>query len=501
MAMKKNRRDTGFLTTDEMSPAARRRMQRGKRRPETFDVANISLDMEDKLISEALETYADDNWTESLRLKAEILEAEENSYHADEQVRMDRRERRNKVSRRERELYDREEQRIRENNRKIYYADNNKKIKKTEIPKDRLGYMLNNAQILTTGIFIGSLLVLNVLPYVLVAFIIMVLVLWVAVLRGSQSNRFKHRGFGKFCSSVTSILLLLGTYYCLMAFVILTSISGDSTSALNLSSETYSVYISGIDVYGDIDSSSRSDVNLITTVNPNTGQVLLTTTPRDYYVEIAGVSGDEKDKLTHAGNYGIDTSIATLEELYDIDIDFYIRINFTSFINIVDALGGVTIDSEIAFTTSENAGLVVDIVEGENHLNGEEALAFVRERYNLEGGDTQRAANQQIMLEAIFYEFLSPVTLVNLEAILECIAGEVETNMTTAQLQQLSRGILSSLLDTNIYSVAADGTADSAYCYSYSSNALSVIIPDQDSVDEIIGYMDDVAAGEDLPEE
>ena len=117
--------------------------------------------------------------------------------------------------------------------------------------------------------------------------------------------------------------------------------------------EPFNVYISGIDVYGEITKESRSDVNLIATINPKTHKILLTTTPRDYYIQIPGVSEGQSDKLTHAGIYGIDTSIATLENLYDTEIPFYVRVNFTSVEEIVDVMGGVDVESELAFTTGE----------------------------------------------------------------------------------------------------------------------------------------------------
>ena len=144
------------------------------------------------------------------------------------------------------------------------------------------------------------------------------------------------------------------------------------------------------DVYGPISSKSRSDVNIIATVNPNTKQILLTNTPRDYYVPIPGISGEGKDKLTHAGIYGVEKSMATLGQLYGIEIPFYARVNFTSLITMVDLMGGIDVDSEVAFTTDGAGGAIISVQKGMNHFNGEQALAFARERYSLEGGDNQR---------------------------------------------------------------------------------------------------------------
>lgn len=160
----------------------------------------------------------------------------------------------------------------------------------------------------------------------------------------------------------------------------------DTSSDVEVKNDTFSVYISGIDVYGAIETNSRSDVNIIAEVNPTTHQILLVTTPRDYYVEIPEVSGGQKDKLTHAGIYGVDKSMKTLEKLYDTNLDFYARVNFTSLITMVDALGGVDVESEYAFTTSEDSGLVMDVVQGTNHFNGKQALAFSSKKVSIDFG-------------------------------------------------------------------------------------------------------------------
>ena len=138
--------------------------------------------------------------------------------------------------------------------------------------------------------------------------------------------------------------------------------------------ESFNLYISGIDVDGPISTTSRSDVNIIASVNPQEHKILLTSTPRDYYVTIPGVSGEQRDKLTHAGIYGVDKSMETLEKLYGIDITYYVKVNFTSVVAIVDALGGVDVDSPYEFSTSE-----YHFNQGVNHLDGDMALAFARE--------------------------------------------------------------------------------------------------------------------------
>ena len=166
----------------------------------------------------------------------------------------------------------------------------------------------------------------------------------------------------------------------------------NNNSAKQVDSKVFNIYISGIDTYGSISTVSRSDVNIIMTVNMNTHKILLTTTPRDAYVKIPGGGADQYDKLTHAGIYGVETSEQTLENLYGIKIDYYARINFTSFLKLIDQLGGVTVHNDQAFTSLHGK---FDFPVGDIQMNSEQALGFVRERYSLNGGDNDRGKNQE----------------------------------------------------------------------------------------------------------
>ena len=241
--------------------------------------------------------------------------------------------------------------------------------------------------------------------------------------------------------------------------------------------ESFNLYISGVDVSGPISTTSRSDVNIIMTVNPNTKQILLTTTPRDYYVPIPEVSGGKRDKLTHAGIYGVDASIRTLEELYGIDIAYYARVNFTSLIKIVDILGGVDVNSEYAFSAggySFNVGI--------NHLDGEQALAFSRERYSFTAGDNQRGKNQEAVIEAIIQKAMTPAILKDASRIIESVGDSVETDMGKDQMKKLINMQLSDNAKWSIESQATTGFGDQNTCYSSGSQMLYVMNPNMDSV-------------------
>lgn len=249
----------------------------------------------------------------------------------------------------------------------------------------------------------------------------------------------------------------------------------------------FNVYISGIDVSGPITTSSRSDVNIIMTVNPETKKILLTTTPRDYYVEIPEVSGGQRDKLTHAGIYGVDRSMATLENLYDIDITYYARVNFTSLIKIVDALGGVDVNSEYAFSAGGYS-----FSKGMNHMDGKKALAFSRERSSFSDGDNQRGKNQEAVLSAIIQKAASPAILTSANQILGNIGDSVETNMTHEEMAQLINMQLSDGGSWNVESQAASGQGDTQSCFSSGAQQLYVMWPDEAVVEELSTKMKQV---------
>lgn len=252
------------------------------------------------------------------------------------------------------------------------------------------------------------------------------------------------------------------------------------TDDIDVTKQSFNVYISGIDIYGDISLVSRSDVNMIATVNPNTHQVLLTSIPRDYYVRLHNTTG-YKDKLTHAGLYGINMSITTIEDLFDIDIDYYVRVNFTTLVNLVDAIGGVDITSDKAFTAYTNHSCVYK--KGTNHLDGKCALAFSRERYAYSEGDRHRVQNQQTVITAILNKALSSSTLVKkYTSILESMGDSFQTNIPQDKIYALVNMQLDSMPKWNITSISVNGKDSSNYTYSYSSGKLYVMEPDMSTV-------------------
>ena len=261
----------------------------------------------------------------------------------------------------------------------------------------------------------------------------------------------------------------------------------------DVTTKPFNVYISGIDLYGKISQTSRSDVNIIATVNPLTKKILLTTTPRDYYVPLYGekgksVSGGVPDKLTHAGIYGVDCSINTLEKLYDIDIDYYVRVNFTSLKKIVDILGGVEVYSDFDFISDwgpNGAGTHYKFKKGLNKVNGKKALAFCRERHHFENGDFQRGRDHQHMIEAILNKVLSPAILQDFSSLLKETKKMFQTSMSTKKIVSLCNMQLSDMATWKISYANAGGTGDNRTTYSIQSTKLWVCIPDYASVNKI----------------
>lgn len=240
--------------------------------------------------------------------------------------------------------------------------------------------------------------------------------------------------------------------------------------------EPFIVYISGIDTYGAVDTTSRSDVNLMAVVNPTTHKILFVNTPRDYYVQLAGTTG-VKDKLTHAGLYGIDRSEATLEQLYGVSINYNVRINFTSLEKIVDTLGGVDVYSGYNFSSG---GYTFKV--GTNHLDGKAALAFSRERYSFDSGDRQRGQNQMQVLTALVEKMSQPATIVRHQAVYAALEGVIQTDMPREAIASLVRNQLDSMAKWSISTTSVDGTGASLPTYSMGAQRLYVMIPDETSL-------------------
>ena len=260
----------------------------------------------------------------------------------------------------------------------------------------------------------------------------------------------------------------------------------------DITKDPFIIYISGSDTRNLKLATSRSDVNILAVVNPASKQVLLVNTPRDYYVETT-VSGGMRDKLTHCGIYGIDCSMGTLTNLYEENVDYYVQINFNGFETLIDAIGGITVEAEKSFRTSEGGYY---ISQGTNQLSGAVALSYVRERKSFADGDNARGRHQMQAIEAIIKKVSSGTTVLNnYSAILSSMEGMFATNMSSSEISALVRMQLTDMASWNVKSFAVTGTGSSQKTYSMPTKRSYVMIPDESQIDYARQLVDKVVDG------
>lgn len=278
-------------------------------------------------------------------------------------------------------------------------------------------------------------------------------------------------------------------------------VENEAKSVEDITSHAFNILISGSDSRGGLAEVARSDVNMIVTVNPETGVILLTSIPRDYYVTTEcdpayGCQVGALDKLTHTGIHGVETTQATIENLLDIEINYTFRVNFTSVVGLVDALGGIDVNvapgyAVDSFWTNPSYG----VTEGVNHLNGEAALAYSRERYAYQEGDRQRVKNQQQVLMAIINKAISPSMLINYTSFMQALSGSFETNMSQNEISELIQNQLQNNPSWTFEQYSLDGTGSTEMCAEL-GNAAYVMIPDENTVQTAKEKIDTVLSGE-----
>lgn len=262
----------------------------------------------------------------------------------------------------------------------------------------------------------------------------------------------------------------------------------DFTKEVDITKQPFNIFIAGIDTYGKISSVSRSDVNMLVTVNPNTHKILMTSIPRDYYVYLHGIAS-YKDKITHAGIYGIDVSVQTVEDLLDCDVNYYFKVNFSSLIKIVDAIDGIEVQSPYTFSTYDYK---YTFKEGYNKLNGEKALYFVRERKAFAQGDRTRNANQQLVLKAIIDKVLSPKLITKYNSILNSVEDSFVTNLDEKNITNFIKKQIKTDADWTIESIVLNGSDSYNYTYSYKTAQSYVMEPDEKMVQEAIDKINEI---------
>lgn len=274
----------------------------------------------------------------------------------------------------------------------------------------------------------------------------------------------------------------------------------NTAETVDTAMEPFTVYISGIDTRENkLLRNSRSDVNLLATVNPESHEILLVSIPRDYYVETVcepdmGCMNGAMDKLTHTGLHGPETTEMTLEKLFDTSINYNVRVNFSSLVDVVDELGGVQLYNPEAFTSVSGP----TFQQGDITLNGQQALAFVRERYAFTDGDRARGRNQMRVLTAIINKMMSPKILTNFTGIMNSLSNSFETNMSEKDIKALVQAQLADPAKWTIYSYSVTGSGGTDYAAELGDNAY-VMYPDQTTVDNAKADIKAVLSGEPAP--
>jgi LCP family protein required for cell wall assembly len=235
---------------------------------------------------------------------------------------------------------------------------------------------------------------------------------------------------------------------------------------------------------------------MIITVNPKTHQILMTGIPRDFYIPQV-CQGNQKDKLTHTGLYGVDCTVQSMENYTGLDINYYARVNFSSVVDIVDALGGIQVWSDVAFTAGAGG---YSYVAGLNDLNGAETLGFVRERHSFGDGDRERSRNQMKVVEAMINKAISPAIIKNFSGIMDAVAGSFQTNMSQSDITKFVKNQIASMEGWDIMQIQVNGTGQSLYSPANGGNAY-MMVPNVDIVNSAVALIEKMQTGVELTQE
>ena len=331
-------------------------------------------------------------------------------------------------------------------------------------------------------VFVSSMLVLDVVPSKLLlgAFVVLLIISAVFFVQLFRDNIKRSRKVTAFILSlILMVVYTVGTAYAVATHEFLGQVTAKKKAedAVDVTSKPFNIYISGMDTTGKITEEARSDVNMIITVNPKTHKVLMTSIPRDYLVEL---QNGEKDKLTHTGLMGIDETTSDVEDLLGIKINYYVKVNYNTLKDLVNSIGGITINSDKAFISYIGK---YRFVEGENQLDGAKALAYARERHAYSDGDYHRVRNQQEVLKAIVNKLTGSTTLLTrYNKILKYLAPTMEMNLTRAEVKALVKFQLGKNPKWKFESNSLEGFDAFSTVYSAGNQQLYVMKPDEESI-------------------
>ena len=331
-------------------------------------------------------------------------------------------------------------------------------------------------------VFVSAMLVLDVVPSKLLlgAFVVLLIISAVFFIQLFRDNIKRSRKVTAFILSlILMVVYTVGTAYAVATHEFLGQVTAKKKAedAVDVTSKPFNIYISGMDTTGKITEEARSDVNMIITVNPKTHKVLMTSIPRDYLVEL---QNGEKDKLTHTGLMGIDETTSDVEDLLGIKINYYVKVNYNTLKDLVNSIGGITINSDKAFISYIGK---YRFVEGENQLDGAKALAYARERHAYSDGDNHRVRNQQEVLKAIVKKLTGSTTLLTrYNKILKYLAPTMEMNLTRAEVKALVKFQLGKNPKWKFESNSLEGFDAFSTVYSAGNQQLYVMKPDEESI-------------------
>ena len=383
-----------------------------------------------------------------------------------------------------------------------YKSNYTKNKKKRSGRKKVSGFhkVLTLIYIIAFAVFAASITVMNVLPFGLSVAMFGVLILLSLVILIQTRSR-KSKNWGKILATLTAMLLIVfygvGTAYSLGTLSFLSDSSVKNESAVSdLTKNPFNFIITGIDVDGTIDEEGRSDVNMVVTVNPKTYQILMTSIPRDYEIYMPDFD-NALDKLTHTGFYGVQTTIGAEEQLFDTEVNYYVKVNFTTVERFIDAVGGIDVESEYEFTPVKLKSWTVQ--EGMNHMNGKQALAFARERKAFLDGDRQRIKNQQLVFEALIKKATSSRTmLLSYNNVLSSLRDYFEMSFSSRETRKLIKYQLSKNPDWKIFKNTVTGGDGMLPTYSTGGEYAYVMTQDAESIENAKTLINAVLDGKSL---
>ena len=385
--------------------------------------------------------------------------------------------------------------------RSNYTRNKNKKIKKAGRRRvNGFHRVLTTIYMIAFGIFAATMIFMNVLPFGMGAVMFGILILLSLVIFIQTRSR-KSKNWGKVLATLTAMLLIgfygVGTAYALGTLSFLSGTSVKNESAVSdVTKHPFNFIITGIDVDGTIDTEGRSDVNMVVTVNPKTQQILMTSIPRDYEIYMPDFD-NAMDKLTHTGFYGVQTTIGAEEQLFDTEVNYYVKVNFTTVERFIDAVGGVDVESEYEFTPTKLKEWTVQ--KGMNHMNGKQALAFARERKAFVDGDHQRIKNQQLVFEALIKKATSSRTMIlSYNKVLTSLRDYFEMSFSSREIRRLVKFQLAKDPDWKIFKNTVVGGDGSMPTYSTGGAYAYVMTQDPESIENAKTLMNAVLEGKDL---